>query len=216
MTTPPRTAATSWRATLWPDRMPERLTRCIVGLALFGLGISMFLAARLGLAPWDILHQGISRKTGLSVGMVIEIVGVLILLAWIPMRLRPGLGTILNAIEIGLVVALISDRLPHTDNLVLRLAYIAGGLLAVGAGSGLYIGAGLGTGPRDGLMIGVSQRGVSIRVARTIVEIGVMVAGVLMGGDIGLGTVVFMLGIGPCVQFFMSRLHMRGAPVTHH
>ncbi len=204
---------TPWRDTLFPPRLGERLIRCVVGLFMFGLGISMFLTAKLGLAPWDVLHQGISRKTGLPVGVVIEIVGLALLLLWIPFRLRPGIGTILNAVEIGVVVDLVADHLPHTHLIIPRLLYVAGGMISVGIGSGLYIGAGLGTGPRDGLMVGISQRGPSIRVARTMVEVVVLVAGVILGGSVGLGTVTFMFGIGPVVQFFLPRLRMHGG---HH
>jgi uncharacterized membrane protein YczE len=197
------------RLPLFPDRLPERLIRCIVGLALFGLGISMFIASELGLAPWDVFHQGISERIGISIGLVIELTGVLILLLWIPLRIRPGIGTILNAIEIGLVVYLIDDALPTSDLLIVRGAYVAGALLSVAIGSGLYIGAGLGSGPRDGLMLGLSQRGISIRVARTAIEATVLVAGILLGGKVGVGTVAFTLGIGPLVQIFLPKLKMR-------
>lgn len=192
-----------------PDRRPERFARCVLGLALFGLGISMFLAAELGLAPWDILHQGLSERTGIPIGLIIELTGVLILLAWIPLRVRMGWGTLLNAIEIGLVVLLVVDHLPRTDLLVLRVPYMLGGLLAVAIGSALYIGAGLGPGPRDGLMLGVAARGWSVRVARTSIEASVLVGGLLLGGTIGIGTVAFTFGIGPLVQWFLPRLRLR-------
>ncbi|MFM8268471.1 MAG: YczE/YyaS/YitT family protein [Ilumatobacteraceae bacterium] len=196
------------------DRRAERLARCISGLALFGLGISLFLVAELGVAPWDVLHQGISRRTGVPIGVVIEITGVLLLLAWIPLRQRLGWGTLLNAAEIGLVVLLIGDRLPSTDAIVPRLGYVAAGLLAIGVGSGLYIGAGLGSGPRDGLMLGLAARGVSVRLARTAIEASVLVGGWALGGDIGLGTAVFALGIGPTVQFFLPLLRPRDVAVS--
>jgi uncharacterized membrane protein YczE len=191
------------------DRLAERFVRCIVGLASFGLGISMFLAADLGLAPWDIFHQGVSERTGIPIGLVIEITGVVILLLWIPLREKMGWGTVLNAIEIGLVVFLVADHLPRTDLLGLRVPYMLGGLLAVAVGSGLYIGAGLGSGPRDGLMLGLSKRGVSIRFARTSVEVTVLVVGLLLGGTVGLGTVAFTLGIGPLVHIFLPRLRLK-------
>ena len=191
------------------DRLVQRFARCIVGLALFGLGISMFLTADLGVAPWDVFHQGVDRHTGIPVGIVIEITGVFILLLWIPLRERMGWGTLLNAVEIGLVVFLIGDHLPHTELLAPRLAYVTGGLLAIACGSGLYIGAGLGSGPRDGLMLGLSKRGISVRVARTGVELTVLVAGYLMGGSVGLGTVAFTFGIGPLVQVLLPRLRLR-------
>jgi len=190
------------------DRPVQRLARCITGLALFGLGISMFVTAGLGLAPWDVFHQGIARHTGLSLGWVIEIVGILLLLLWIPLRQRPGMGTILNALEIGLVVNLIGDHLPSTDLLIPRLAYVVGAVVVIAVGSGLYIGAGLGTGPRDGLMVGLAARGYSVRVVRTALEALVMVAGVALGGHIGVGTVAFMVGIGPLVHITVPRLAM--------
>jgi uncharacterized membrane protein YczE len=196
------------RERLIPDRPVERLCRCIAGLACFGLGISMFVTARLGRAPWDVFHQGVSRHTGLALGWVIEIVGVLILVLWIPLRQRPGVGTILNAVEIGLVVNIIGDHLPSTDRLVLRLAYVVGAVAVIALGSGLYIGAGLGTGPRDGLMIGVAARGYSVRVVRTVLELAVMAAGIALGGRIGIGTLAFVLGIGPLVHVLIPRLTM--------
>lgn len=205
-----QTAPVVERLPFLPDRLPERLARCIIGLAMFGLGISMFIASGLGLAPWDVFHQGISRLTDISIGLVIEMTGVVILLLWIPLRIRPGIGTILNAIEIGLVVYLIDDSLPQSDHLAVRLAYVAGAMISVAIGSGLYIGAGLGSGPRDGLMLGLGQRGISIRVARTAIEVSVLIAGVALGGKIGLGTIAFTFGIGPLVQFFLPRLRVRG------
>lgn len=192
------------------DRLTERFARCIAGLALFGLGISMFITSELGAAPWDVFHLGIERHTGIDVGIVIEITGVLILLLWLPLRERMGWGTLLNAIEIGLVVFLLGDHLPHTELLLPRIAYLFGGLLAIGVGSGLYIGAGLGSGPRDGLMLGLAKRGISVRIARTAIEAVVLVAGVVLGGRIGPGTALFAFGIGPVVQFFLPRLRLRG------
>jgi uncharacterized membrane protein YczE len=191
------------------DRRTQRFVRCIIGLALFGLGISMFLTAHLGVAPWDVFHQGISKRTGIPVGIVIEITGVFILLLWIPLRERVGWGTVLNAIEIGLVVYLIDDHLPHTHLLVPRVAYMLGGLCAIAVGSGLYIGAGLGSGPRDGLMLGLSKRGISVRIARTSIELTVLVVGLLLGGTVGVGTIAFTFGIGPMVQYLLPRLRLR-------
>ena len=192
------------------DRLLQRIVRCVVGLALFGFGISCFISADLGLAPWDIFHQGLERKTGISIGIIIEITGVFILLLWIPLRERMGLGTLLNAVEIGLVVFLIGDHLPEPDHMVWRVALMLLGLVSVGLGSGLYIGAGLGSGPRDGLMLGLSKRGISVRIARTAIEITVLVLGLFLGGTIGAGTVAFTFGIGPLVQFFLPRLRLSG------
>jgi len=192
----------------------EKLARCITGLAFFGFGITLFLRANLGLAPWDIFHKGLSEKFGISIGLVIQGVGLLLLVLWIPLRQRPGIGTILNAVEIGLVVNLTKPLIGEPDQLVIRALMVIAGVLVVGIGSALYIGAGLGSGPRDGLMLGLSKRSIagrqiSIRVARTAVELTVMVAGIFLGGTVGIGTVIFMFGIGPLVQLILPRFEMR-------
>jgi uncharacterized membrane protein YczE len=192
----------------------EKLARCITGLAFFGFGITLFLRANLGLAPWDIFHKGLSEKFGISIGLVIQGVGLLLLVLWIPLRQRPGVGTILNAVEIGLVVNLTKPLIGEPDQLVIRALMVIAGVLVVGIGSALYIGAGLGSGPRDGLMLGLSKRSIagrqiSIRVARTAVELTVMVAGIFLGGTVGIGTLIFMFGIGPLVQLILPRFEMR-------
>ncbi len=184
----------------------NRLARCVGGLTLFGAGIALILHAQLGAAPWDMLHQGISNKTGIRVGIVIEGMGLVILLLWIPLRQRPGVGTILNAIVIGLVVDIVGPHLPHTDRLASRMAYLVAGIIIIGIGSGFYIGAGLGPGPRDGLMLGFIQRGHSVRLARTVIELCVGVGGMLLGVRPGIGTLMFMFGIGPLVQITLPRL----------
>ena len=188
---------------------PERIVRCVAGLFLFGLGITFFIRAELGLAPWDVFHKGLSEKLDVPIGNVIIGVGVLLLLLWIPLRQKPGLGTILNAIEIGLVVNLTKPIVGHPDHIAGRLGLMVAGLLIVALGSALYIGAGLGPGPRDGLMLGLSERGISIRLARTCVEITVLIAGVALGGPVGLGTIAFTFGIGPLVQRFLPRFDKR-------
>lgn len=192
----------------------EKLARCITGLAFFGFGIALFLRANLGLAPWDIFHKGLSKKLDISIGLVIVGVGLLLLLLWIPLRQRPGVGTILNAIEIGLIVNLTKPLIGEPDQLIIRALMVIAGVLVIGLGSALYIGAGLGSGPRDGLMLGLSKyairgRQISIRVARTFVELTVMVAGLFLGGSIGVGTLIFMFGIGPLVQLILPRFEMR-------
>jgi len=158
------------------------------------------------------LHTGISRHLGISVGVVIEVVGFLLLILWIPLRQRPGVGTILNALEIGFVVDLVLPHLPDTDRLLPRLVYLAAGVLTMALGSGLYIGSGLGTGPRDGIMVGLHRRGVSIRVGRTLIELSVAIGGMLLGVRPGVGTVVFMLGIGPLVQWFLPAFTLPPRP----
>jgi uncharacterized membrane protein YczE len=190
------------------DRRPERFARCVGGLAMFGLGITLFIAARLGVAPWDALHLGLSDLSGIPTGIVIEITGVFVLLLWLPLRQRLGWGTLLNAIEIGLVVLILEPILPQPEHMILRIAYMVAGLASVGFGSAAYIGAGLGAGPRDGLMLGLAQRGISVRLARTAIEITVLLAGWALGGTIGIGTAVFTFGIGPVVQFFLPRLRL--------
>lgn len=193
---------------LLPDRPVQRLARCIFGLASFGLGISMFVAAHLGLAPWDVFHQGVARHAGISLGWAIQITGLLLLLLWIPLHQRPGVGTILNAIEVGLVVNLIGEHLPSTDRLIPRLAYVIGAVVVIAVGSGLYIGAGLGTGPRDGIMVGLAARGFSVRVTRTVLEAFVMAIGIALGGHIGIGTLAFVVGIGPLIHVLLPLLDM--------
>ena len=200
--------------TVPPDRFLERLTRCIFGLFLFGLGISLLIDAELGAAPWDVFHTGVSDRTGISVGNIVIITGVALLALWIPLRERPGLGTLLNAVVIGIVVDLTLPWVPDTEQLVSRLALMTGGVVIIAVGSGFYIGAGLGPGPRDGLMTGLAKRrvfgrNISIRSARTAVEIAVLAIGVALGGSIGIGTVAFTVGIGPLVHIFLPLLTMR-------
>jgi uncharacterized membrane protein YczE len=190
-------------------RFLERLARCLFGLACFGTGITLFLQSHLGLPPWDVFHKGVSERIGVSIGAVIIGTGAVLLLLWIPLRQRLGLGTVLNAVEIGLVVNLTKEFIGEPDSMVARIAMLAGGLLIVALGSAIYIGAGLGPGPRDGLMMGLAERGVSVRLARTLVEVAVVIAGVFLGGSVGVGTVVFAVGIGPLVQILLPRFDRR-------
>ncbi len=195
------------------DRAVERTARCVFGLFLFGVGITLLIEAELGAAPWDVFHTGMSELTGIGVGKVIILTGVALLLLWIPLREQPGLGTVLNALLIGLFVDLVTPIVPDTDLLVGRTIMMIGGVVIIGIGSGFYIGAGLGPGPRDGLMTGLAKRSIagrpiSIRGARTFVEITVLIIGVALGGAIGIGTAAFTFGIGPLVQIFLPRLTM--------
>jgi uncharacterized membrane protein YczE len=190
------------------DRPIERIARCVFGLTLFGLGIALLIDADLGAAPWDVFHTGVSEITGIPVGTVIIAVGVLLLIAWIPLGERPGLGTILNALVIGVVVDLTLPLSPDDAALGVRVAMMLLGIVIIAVGSGLYIGAGLGPGPRDGLMTGLARRALSIRAARTGIEVAVLVAGVALGGSIGIGTALFAFGIGALVQLFLPRLTM--------
>ncbi|MEA2009867.1 MAG: hypothetical protein U9N78_04105 [Actinomycetota bacterium] len=186
---------------LWP-----RLARLLFGLVLFGIGLALMVIADLGLSPWDVLHQGISIHTGIPIGTMVIITGFLVLLLWIPLKERIGIGTIANAVVIGLVLDGMLLILPGTlENMALRWAAMLGGVVLVAIGSGFYIGAGLGPGPRDGLMTGLARRGISIAWARAGIEITALVAGWLLGGTVGVGTVVFAFGMGPLVQFFLKR-----------
>lgn len=197
------------------ERFPERLARCVLGLAGFGTGIAFFVEANIGVPPWDVFHQGVSGKTGLGLGTVLIIVAFFVLFLWIPLRLRPGIGTILNAVQIGLVENVMQDLLPTPDNLVVQLIFMSLGMVCIAAGSGLYIGAELGSGPRDGLMLGLNARyGISVRLARTTVEVTVMIIGIFLGGSIGLGTFVFAFGIGPLVQLTLSFFKMSSSQIA--
>ena len=192
------------------DRLVERITRCVIGLALFGVGISLQIESRLGNPPWDVFHQGVAKQADLQIGTVIILTGVaLLVLFWIPLRQKPGLGTILNAIEIGLVANFVLGLISPVTNMGLRIAMMLGGIVLVGLGSALYIGSGLGPGPRDGIMTGLAARGMKIRVARTMIEVIVLVVGFLLGGQVGVGTVLFAVAIGPLVQPLLPRLSMR-------
>jgi uncharacterized membrane protein YczE len=183
----------------------------LLGLVLFGLGLAFMVVADLGLAPWEVLHQGISRRTGVPIGTVGIITGLLVLVAWIPLGERIGIGTVANVILIGIVIDLTLWGLPERlDQPVLRWVALGGGLLLVAIGSGYYIGAGLGPGPRDGLMTGLHRRtGYAIGAVRAVLEISVLIAGWLLGGTVGIGTVAFAFGIGPMVQFFLNRLSLK-------
>ncbi len=184
----------------------SRLSRCVSGLAVFGVGISLVIAADLGLAPWDVFHQGVSRRLDIPIGTVIIGVGVVLMVLWLPLKQRPGWGTALNAVEIGLVVNLVEPRLGTFDTPALRLGALLGGVVLVGLGSGLYIGSGLGAGPRDGVMMGLERLGMSLRRARTLIEVSVLASGWALGGSIGVGTVVFAAAIGPLVHATVPRL----------
>ena len=191
-----------------PPRL-RRTAQLYVGLVLYGVSASMMLLAGLGVDPWDVLHQGLSRKFGLGVGTWVVIVGALVLLLWIPLRQRPGLGTLSNVIVIGLVVDAVLTLVSPVHGFPAQLALMLSGVVLNGVATGLYIGAGLGPGPRDGLMTGLAARGHSIRVVRTGIELSVLLTGWLLGGTVGLGTVVYALGIGPIAHVTIPRLAIR-------
>ena len=183
----------------------HRLPGLLLGLVAFGLGIALMAEAGLGLGPWEAFHQGIGQLTGLSLGTVSIVLGIPILLLWWPLGERPGIGTLLNVAVIGTATNIGLMLLPGAVGLPAQVAMMLAGVFVIGLGSGLYLAADLGPGPRDGLMTGLHHRfGWSIRRSRTAVEVTVLVAGWALGGTIGIGTVVFALGIGPVVQFFLG------------
>ncbi len=185
----------------------RRVVQLYLGLGLYGTSVALMLHADLGLDPWDVFHQGAARHLGLSFGTVTMLTGAAVLLLWIPLRQLPGLGTVSNVLVIGPVVNLVSAVLPDPRALVPRLLLLAAGLVLNGVASGAYIGAGFGPGPRDGLMTGYHRRtGRSLRLTRTVIELSVLAVGVLLGGTVGVGTVMYALSIGPLVQFFLPML----------
>src|SRR5271170_2222691 len=190
--------------------MPRRLIQLFAGLVLYGISDSMLLLAGLGVDPWDVLHQGLSRHTGIPVGTWAIIVGALVLLLWIPLRQRPGLGTLCNVILIGAVIDAVLALVPPPHSLPVRAVVMVSGVVLNGAATGLYIGAGLGPGPRDGLMTGFAARGHSLRVVRTCIEGTVLLAGWLLGGTVGIGTVVYAVGIGPLAHIFIPLFARKG------
>jgi len=192
----------------------RRLPGLLLGLVVFGLGIALMVQAGLGLGPWEALHQGLARLTGLEIGTVSILLGLPILLLWWPLGSRPGLGTLLNVALIGTATNAGIAFVPAPQELPGQLAMMAAGVVVIGIGSGLYLGADLGPGPRDGLMTGLHHRfGWSIRRARTAIELSVLVLGFLLGGTVGLGTVVFAFGIGPIVQWALPIFDQTGRVV---
>jgi uncharacterized membrane protein YczE len=183
----------------------------MLGLILFGFGIGLMLQSGLGVTPWDVLHQGLARQFGLTVGVWSIIVSAVVLLLWIPLREPYGLGTLLNAVIIGLVIDLTSLAIPETESAVIAWVMLLGGVLTIGIASGLYIGANLGPGPRDGLMTGIARRGPSIRLTRGVIELTVLAVGWALGGTVGIGTVIFALAIGPLVHHFLPRMSVTPA-----
>ncbi|MDX1747907.1 MAG: hypothetical protein R3324_18390 [Halobacteriales archaeon] len=185
--------------------LPRRFLQLNIGLVLFGLGIALMLQSGLGLPPWDVLHQGLTEEFGLTVGIWSIIVSVGILVMWLPLREKYGIGTVLNAIIIGVVIDIGALVIPQPESVWLDVVLMLGGIFLIGLASGMYIGANLGPGPRDGLMTAIARRGPSIRLTRWGLEVVVLVTGILLGGTFGVGTIAFALFIGPIVQFFLPR-----------
>jgi uncharacterized membrane protein YczE len=190
-------------------RLPRRLVQLYAGLVLYGLSMALLVRSSLGVMPWDVLHQGLSRSSGLSLGLVTAVVGAVVLLGWIPLRQRPGLGTVSNVLVIGVAVDAALRVLPPVDALAGQVLLAAGGVLLNGFATAAYIGVQLGPGPRDGLMTGLVRRtGGSVRTVRTGLEVTVVVLGWLLGGTLGVVTVLYALAIGPVVHVLLPRLQV--------
>ncbi len=173
----------------------------LAGLSGYGVSMALMVEAGVGLDPWDVFHQGLSKQTGMTIGVASAVVGVIVLLGWIPLRNRPGIGTVANVVVIAVTVDAALAVLPTLTGLPVRIAVMLGAVVLNAVSTVLYIGAGLGPGPRDGLMTGlVARTGLSVRLVRTSIEVSVLAVGWLLGGTVGIGTLVYALGIGPLVQ----------------
>lgn len=197
-----------------PPRPVRRYSQLALGLVLFGLSLAILVRAELGLPPWDVLHQGVSTRSGLTFGTVVIGFSLLVMLLWIPLRQRPGVGTIANAVLVGLVIDGGLWLIPEVEHLGVRIAMLVGGIVLCGFATGLYVGAGLGPGPRDGLMTGLAARGIPVAAARAVIELSALGLGWALGGTVGLGTVAFAVLIGPVVHWSLPRLRVdRVAPL---
>jgi uncharacterized membrane protein YczE len=196
-------------------RVIARTGALLIGLTGYGFSMALMVRAGLGLDPWDVFHQGLAGRTGMTIGIASAVVGVAVLLAWIPLRNRPGVGTVANVIVIAITVDAGMALLPTPESLPVRVAMMLGAVVLNGLSTVLYIGAGMGPGPRDGLMTGlVARTGLSVRVVRTSIEATVLAVGWLLGGTVGVGTVVYALGIGSLVQLFVRLTPKRWLAVS--
>lgn len=192
------------REQLRAGRLPRRLLQLAIGLVLYGLTLALMIRSTLGNAPWDVLHQGMARHLPLTIGQAVVVMSVVVLLFWIPLRELPGLGTVANAVVVGFSADLFLWLIAEPSALWVRIALMVAGVVLNGAATALYIGAQLGAGPRDGLMTGLHRRtGVSLRLVRTSLEVTVVVLGFLLGGILGVGTVLYAVAIGPLAQLML-------------
>ncbi|MFB7668178.1 YitT family protein [Kitasatospora sp. NPDC056138] len=197
-------AAGGNRAIWSTDRLGRRVPQLLVGLGLYGASMALMMRAGLGVNPWDVLHQGLQRHLGLSMGSWVTITGALVLLLWIPLRQLPGVGTVGNVLILGAMMDLTLGLVAAPHGWAARIALLAVGIVLNGLATGLYIGARFGPGPRDGLMTGLHRRtGRSLRLIRTGIELTVVTIGILLGGTVGVGTIAYALAIGPLAQFFL-------------
>lgn len=202
------------REQLHAGRLPRRLIQLTVGLVLYGISMAMMVRSTLGLDPWDVFHYGLAQRLPLTFGQVVIVVGLLVLLAWIPLRQWPGLGTVANVFVIGFATDAGLALISAPTGWWARIALLLGGILLNGVAGGLYIGSQLGPGPRDGLMTGLAHRtGRSIRLVRTCLELSVLIVGWLLGGVVGIGTVLYALLIGPLVHYFLAIFTVELRPV---
>lgn len=194
----------------FPSRaeLARRLPPLALGLVVLGTSVALSVRADLGVSPWDVLHQGIARATGLSLGTVVVLVGVAVLVAWIPLRQRAGIGTLLNTLSVGAVADLGLWLVPRPEPLAGRITLLVASVVGFGVGAGLYIGAGLGPGPRDGLMTAIAARGHRVWAVRTVMELSVLAVGFALGGTVGVGTVVIAFAIGPLTHLALRRFHL--------
>lgn len=197
-------------AQLRAGKLAHRVAQLLLGLGLYGASMAMLLRSTLGLDPWDVFHQGVQTHWGVSFGTVVIAVSFLVLLLWIPLRQWPGLGTVLNAVVIGLATDATLSVLGSPSGALGRWLLLLGGIVANGLAGALYIGSQLGPGPRDGLMTGFARRtGKSIRLVRTTIELSVLALGWVLGGTVGIGTLLYAVLIGPIVQFFLPIVTVR-------
>ncbi|WP_408896228.1 YczE/YyaS/YitT family protein [Nocardioides sp. R1-1] len=191
-------------AQLRAGRLPRRLVQLYVGLWLYGVSLALMVLGDIGLAPWDVLHSGFIRHVPITLGQAVVLFSFVVLVLWIPLREKPGLGTISNAVVVGLAADATLAMFDAPDGILARVALMAGGIVLCGLATALYIGAQLGRGPRDGLMTGLARRtGLSIRLVRTVLEVTVVAVGLALGGILGVGTVAYALTIGPIAQWMM-------------
>lgn len=187
----------------------RQFIQVILGTSLIGIGISLNYLANLGLGPWGVFHDGLSKTLGISYGRTIIITGVAVMLLWIPLKQKPGLGTIVDIFLVGIVADLIILNFELSNSIFLSLTLIAFGIILIGAGTAIYVGADLGAGPRDGVMVGLETIGLKIGTARNLIELFAFLTGWLLGGLVGYVTILFVIGIGPVVQMVLPYVDMR-------